>query len=82
MSTRRLDKTMTKQSTPQLIDAQALGDLLGLASRTIRRYDVSGRLPRPIHLGGAVRWRLAEIENWIEAGCPDRRTWETLKNSA
>ena len=76
-----METQLMKQSTQQLIDAEALGNLLGLASRTVRRHDVSGKLPKPIHLGGAVRWRLAEIEEWIKAGCPDRRDWEAMKGS-
>ncbi len=71
------DLTRTK-----LIDAKALGNILGLAARTIRRYDSSGKLPRPIHLGGTVRWRLAEIEEWISANCPNRKIWGAMKLSS
>lgn len=31
-----------------------------------------GRLPMPIKLGRACRWRRAEVEAWERAGCPAR----------
>ena len=34
------------------------------------------RLPAPILICGDERWRIAEIRAWVEAGCPDRETWE------
>jgi len=38
---------------------------------------VDGKLPRPLKIGGAVRWRLDEIRAWLAAGCPNRQEWET-----
>jgi len=59
-----------------LVDARKLGQLLNLSLRTIRRLDTSGRLPRPIRLGGVVRWRVSEIRDWVAQNCPDRQAWE------
>ena len=61
------------------IDAKGLAEMLGLSVRTIRRLDCSAKLPRPVHIGGAVRWNVPEIEAWLAAGCPDREKWETVK---
>ncbi len=63
------------------IDAVQLGRLLGLSMRTIRRLDSSGRIPRPVRIGGAVRWRASEIAAWLNEGCPDRQAWEAVKRS-
>jgi prophage regulatory protein len=63
-------------STAIAVDAQRLAELLGLSLRTIRRLDSSGKLPRPLRIGGAVRWRLSEVNRWVDAGCPDRAEWE------
>jgi hypothetical protein len=30
-------------------------------------------------LGGSTLWRVEEIRHWIDAGCPDRKTWEALQ---
>jgi len=64
-----------------LIDAGGLAELLGLSLRTVRRLDCSGKLPRPVRIGGAVRWRVEEIAVWLQAGCPDRQQWETLRKA-
>lgn len=62
-----------------LIDATGLAGLLGFSLRTVRRLDCSGKLPRPVRIGGAVRWRVEEVAAWLEADCPDRGQWETLR---
>lgn len=61
------------------IDAIALAELLGLSVRTIRRLDASGKLPQPVKIGGAVRWRREEINAWLAADCPDRQQWESMR---
>ena len=37
------------------------------------------KLPRPVRIGGAVRWRVEEISAWLASDCPDRERWETLQ---
>lgn len=64
---------------PLAVGAAELGKLLGLGLRTVRSMDSAGRLPRPIRLGGSVRWRLDEIEAWLAAGAPNRDEWEALQ---
>lgn len=61
------------------VDAGRLAELLDLSVRTIRRLDSSGKLPRPVRIGGAVRWRMDEIDAWLAAGCPDRKQWESIR---
>ncbi len=64
-----------------LASAKTLAQIIGLSLRTIRRMDAAGEIPRPIRRGRVVRWRLAEIRSWVEAGCPDRMTWEHMEDS-
>jgi excisionase family DNA binding protein len=64
----------------RLLTAEELADRLSLSLRTVWRLDSAGKLPRPIRLGGSVRWRRNEIERWLQAGCPDRKRWEELGN--
>lgn len=68
----------TNRDDPDLraVDAREFGSILGLSVRTVRRLDQTGKIPRPIKIGGAVRWRLDEIKNWLASGCPDRKNWE------
>lgn len=53
-----------------LVTAGQLAGILQVSKRTLWRMQSAGRLPCAIRIGGIVRWRLAEIEKWISAGCP------------
>lgn len=65
---------------PLVVDARKLAKLLSCGLRTIRTMDAAGRLPRPLRLGGnLVRWDLREIAAWLQAGAPDRATWEARR---
>jgi prophage regulatory protein len=67
---------------PELVDAAGVAAMLGIGDRTVRRLDVEGRLPMPVKIGGSVRWRLSELRDWIDAGCPPRQKWESMKERA
>jgi predicted DNA-binding transcriptional regulator AlpA len=43
------------------------------------RLNSAGKLPKPIRLGGSVRWNRHEVMDWFDAECPDCRTWEARK---
>jgi excisionase family DNA binding protein len=53
-----------------LVSADELAKMLDVSERTIWRLLSGGKLPRPLRLGGSVRWRLAEVTTWIAEGCP------------
>jgi excisionase family DNA binding protein len=65
---------------PILITADELAAKLALSKRTIYRMLSAGTFIQPLRLGGAVRWRLDEIEAWIAAGCPNRNEWEVINS--
>lgn len=50
----------------ELLTAADLCALLKLDARTLRVLRHEGRVPEPIKLGRSLRWRRAEIEEWIE----------------
>jgi len=58
-----------------LIDTNATAKLLKVSSRTIFSMQTDGRMPKPIRIGSAVRWRYDEIKKWVEAGCPTQSEW-------
>lgn len=64
---------------PLVVDAKLLAPLLSCGVRTVRTLDASGKLPKPLRIGGSVVWLLADICDWLEAGAPDRETWESRK---
>lgn len=64
---------------PLVIDAKRLAKLLCGGLKTIRTWDAAGKLPAPLRIGGRVLWRVDEINAWLEAGAPNRATWEAMK---
>ena len=67
-----------KEYRPTVLTANAnqVAAMLGVSVRQVWRLHATGRLPRAIRLGNCVRWRRAEIEAFVEAGCPTREKWE------
>ena len=63
-----------------LLSAQTLAKRLAVSLRTLWRLRSSGKLPEPVRLGGAVRWRTADIDAWVAAGCPDIKNQRAARN--
>ena len=61
------------------LPAVEVAKLLGISERHLWALNSSGRLPRPVRLGRAVRWNLAELRAWLDASCPERSRWETMR---
>lgn len=59
-----------------LVTSDGLARLLQVSKRTLMRLRSAGKLPRPVHFGRLVRWRTAEVREWVEAGCPALSFWE------
>lgn len=72
----RADKVIETKTLGLLVDAGEVAKMLGIGTRTVWRLHSGGRIPAPIRLGGAVRWRRQELIDWIAAGCPARTRWE------
>lgn len=62
----------------KLIDVNEVARLLHIGARTLWRFRDMGKIPAPIKIGRAVRWRAADISAWIADGCPDviRTNWQ------
>ena len=71
--------TLLKATERLLICAPELARLLGVSQRQVAAHAASGRLPRPVRLGRATRWRVEEIREWLAAGAPAREKWELLR---
>lgn len=59
--------TMTQ---PILITADDLAAMLKVSTRTLWRLLAKGELPEPVRIGGSTRWRLDDVQQWIDGGCP------------
>lgn len=60
----------TKIESLGLLTVKQVASLVQLSSRAIWRLRSKGWIPNPIQVGGAVRWRRTEVEDWIRDGCP------------
>ena len=63
--------------TVQLISAEDAAQMCGKSIRTWWAWDSAGWIPRPMRIGRSTLWRVAELQAWVEAGCPRRTAWET-----
>lgn len=52
---------------PDLIDAEQLGRVLGIAERTVFKKARTGEIPKVVIPG---RWLRSSIEAWLAAGAP------------
>lgn len=57
-------------SDPVMITARQLAVILRVSKRQVWRMLSARRVPQPIRIGNVVRWRMAEIEQWVADGCP------------
>jgi excisionase family DNA binding protein len=54
------------------VTAKQLAIMLACSKRTLYRMRSAGKLPSPLRIGGVVRWRLQDVQDWIAAGCPEQ----------
>lgn len=58
---------MKHHSDDRLLKVSELAKFLGVSQSTVYRWLDAGKLPQPFDLGeAAVRWRLSEVEAWLE----------------
>ena len=55
---------------PLLMTADQVAGLLQISARTVWRLRSSGKLPKPVEVGGSVRWNSEQMRMWIAEGCP------------
>ena len=70
-----------EENSRQALTAPApeVARLLGISERHLWALNSSGRVPRPLRLGRAVRWSVEELRDWIAAGAPERTRWEAMR---
>ena len=72
-------ETKDTRNEIQLLTAKELGARLSLSKRQVFRLNACGKLPKPLRIGGSVRWTESTIAKWLSAGAPDRRTFEAMQ---
>ena len=61
---------MSAETAPMLIGAEELARMMDVSERTLWRLLSAGKVPPPVRIGRSTRWRLAEVRDWIDRGCP------------
>ncbi len=62
-----------------LLTVNDVGRALRCSGRHVWALNAAGKMPAPVRVGRAVRWRRSCIAMWIELGCPDRATFEAAR---
>lgn len=57
-------------SAMELLTIVEVARLCKLSTRAIYNLVARRAMPTPIKIGAATRWRRADIEAWLAAGCP------------
>lgn len=55
-----------------MLTAADVAALLACSTKTVYRLVDRGAIPRPVRLGGMLRWHRPQLEQWIAEGCPPR----------
>lgn len=64
---------------PLLVTAKQAAAACGKSLRTWRTWDAAGRIPQPLRIGRSTMWRIDELRQWVNAGCPRRDEWEAMR---
>ena len=64
---------------PLLLRAANASRLGGVSLSTWWRLHAAKACPAPVRVGGATMWRRADLELWVELGCPSRREFESRR---
>lgn len=54
-----------------LLSVDQVAEMIGISRRTVWRLVSGKEIPLPIKLRGNTRWRRKDIDEWVEAGCPN-----------
>lgn len=79
-----IESTQQHVTTPAIADdawlltAEQSWTLCGLSKSAWYKYRSAGKIPAPVRIGGALRWRRAELEAWVGAGCPVKDAWDKM----
>jgi prophage regulatory protein len=69
-----MTKTISPIELARLVRVDVVASMMEVSSRHVYRLADAGKMPRPVKLGGAVRWDRQAIESWIANGCPSSPT--------
>ncbi|MHC4461854.1 MAG: helix-turn-helix transcriptional regulator [Planctomycetota bacterium] len=79
MKTQTKEKSIQSTNEAILWSAAQCAKMCGISRRSWFRLNASARVPACVRVGASPRWVRKTLEQWIAMGCPDRRTFEAMK---
>ncbi|MEM7811310.1 MAG: helix-turn-helix domain-containing protein [Planctomycetota bacterium] len=76
MTTTATEHSTRSADLPALLSRDETAALVGISTPTLDRLNRRGKTPRTLTLGGRRLYRRADVDRWIELGCPDRREFD------
>lgn len=65
---------------PALLTIEQTCELINVKRATFYKLKATGKFaPLSVQLCRKVLYRRGEIEDWIRAGCPHRKIWQSMK---
>ncbi len=61
------------------IDDQEAAALFRVDVATWREWDATGRIPAAVVVAGRPRWDADGLQQFVDAGAPQRKKWEAMK---
>lgn len=65
----------------ELFTVKDVAKRLKVSVRQVWKLNASGQLPESLRVARSVRWRAADIAEWIGMGCPVRERFEAERNA-
>ena len=63
------------------VDSDGAARLVGISPSHLYALKRTGRFgPAPVRLGRCCRYRVAELIEWVNAGCPPRAKWLAMRS--
>ena len=60
----------------ELLRVRDVAAQLKVSQRQVWKMHSAGGLPEPVRIGRSVRWRVDDIDRWVQLGCPRRERFE------
>lgn len=68
----------TAEGIPELLTAREVAHVLRISERSVWRLCAEKKLPAPLHVGGAARWKKMDIEEWFQSATQKRDSKQSL----
>ena len=65
---------------PLALSPEAAAEALSISRDHLDQLEAMGKTPQPLKLGARKIYNRRELQAWLDAGCPDRATFERQKS--